>query len=45
MALDCEMVKTDNGLELARITIINFNCEVLMDELVKPTNPIRDYNT
>lgn len=45
LALDCEMVRTDFGLELARITVINFNCDVLMDEFVKPTNPIRDYNT
>jgi RNA exonuclease 1 len=45
MAIDCEMVVTKDGFELARLTIMNEHREVICDELVKPTNPIVDYNT
>lgn len=45
LALDCEMVSTNQGLELARVTIINFNGTIIIDELVKPRNPIINYNT
>ncbi|KAM3146878.1 hypothetical protein pb186bvf_001032 [Paramecium bursaria] len=44
-AIDCEMVQTDKGLELARITMVDFNYQVIMDELVMPPNQIKDYNT
>ncbi|XP_014222990.1 RNA exonuclease 1 homolog [Trichogramma pretiosum] len=44
-ALDCEMCYTTQGLELARVTVINDDCEVIYETLVKPTNPIIDYNT
>lgn len=39
------MVTTDAGLELARVTVINFDLEVLMDEFVMPDREILDYNT
>jgi hypothetical protein len=45
LAMDNEMVRTKTGLELSRITIINFEGEVLYDQLVKPENEILDYNT
>ncbi len=45
-AIDCEMCKTSNGeLALTRIGIVNWNGEVVMDELVKPDLPIVDYVT
>lgn len=52
-AVDCEMVRTTEGFELARITILEFaptadNSEhyiVSLDVLVKPNNKIVDYVT
>ena len=53
-AIDCEMVLTSEGLELARATLIRYNPKneddmdghaVEFDELVKPLNPIQDYLT
>ncbi|KAI4495993.1 hypothetical protein M0802_008208 [Mischocyttarus mexicanus] len=44
-ALDCEMSYTTQGLELTRITVINDECNVIYETLVKPQNPIVDYNT
>ncbi|KAK9247485.1 hypothetical protein V1506DRAFT_532064 [Lipomyces tetrasporus] len=43
--LDCEMCLTTHGSALARVTIVNWNREVVMDELVLPDNPITDYLT
>jgi RNA exonuclease 1 len=46
VAIDCEMVMTnEKGYELARISIINWDGTVLLDELVKPQNPVADYLT
>lgn len=44
-ALDCEMCYTTQGLELTRITVIDEDCNVAYETLVKPQNPIIDYNT
>ena len=44
-ALDCEMVKTYAGQEIARVTLLNFSGEICIDEFVKPKNKIRDYRS
>jgi len=45
VALDCEMVTTTKGTELARISITSERGECIYDELVKPSNRIVDYCT
>lgn len=45
VAIDCEMVTTEFGFELARVSVVDYDYKVIMDELVMPTNPILDYNT
>ena len=46
LAMDCEMCRTEGGsLDLTRISIVGWDGEVLMDELVKPDKPIVDYLT
>jgi DNA polymerase III epsilon subunit-like protein len=55
-ALDCEMVKTTAGSELARMTLVQLTnvgttsgdeivYKLVMDELVKPCHPVVDYLT
>jgi hypothetical protein len=44
-ALDCEMCYTTVGLELARVTVIDRDLNTAYESLVKPENPIIDYNT
>ncbi|GLV46327.1 uncharacterized protein CBL_13182 [Carabus blaptoides fortunei] len=44
-ALDCEMVYTTRGFELARVTVIDHKCEVVYESLVKPLGDILDHNT
>jgi RNA exonuclease 1 len=45
LSIDCEMCRTEAGYELTRISILNWDNEVVYDTLVKPTNPIVDYVT
>lgn len=45
VALDCEMVYTTRGMELARVTVINNNCDTIYESLVKPSGDILDCNT
>lgn len=46
LALDCEMVKTEGDhFELARISMVNWAGEVVLDELVKPSRPVIEYLT
>ncbi|MCJ1395699.1 hypothetical protein MMC18_008585 [Xylographa bjoerkii] len=46
LALDCEMCQVEgNEYALARISIIGFDGEVIMDELVMPDKPITNYLT
>ncbi|XP_069694288.1 RNA exonuclease 1 homolog [Periplaneta americana] len=44
-ALDCEMCYTTVGLELSRVTVIDQDMNTVYETLVKPGNPIIDYNT
>ncbi|KAK0632891.1 hypothetical protein B0T14DRAFT_533207 [Immersiella caudata] len=46
LALDCEMCVTgDNEYSLTRISLMGWDGEVVLDELVKPDKPIIDYVT
>jgi RNA exonuclease 1 len=46
IAVDCEMCKTtDDQFELTRISVLNWDGDVILDALVKPDNPITDYLT
>lgn len=44
-ALDCEFCQADSGKVLTRISIVNFQNEVVYDQLVKPDEQITDYVT
>ncbi|KAK6456791.1 uncharacterized protein RJT20DRAFT_34426 [Scheffersomyces xylosifermentans] len=44
-ALDCEFCQAESGKVLTRISIINFQGEVVLDKLVKPKEEITDYLT
>ena len=44
-AIDCEMVETKDGSELARVSIVNESLDCIYDSLVKPDNPVTDYRT
>jgi RNA exonuclease 1 len=44
LAIDCEMVLSERGEHLlAKITVLNWNGEVVLDELIKPDEPIKDH--
>jgi DNA polymerase III epsilon subunit-like protein len=45
LGLDCEMVQTKNGLELARLSVIDWEDRRLLDCIVQPSNPVLDYLT
>ncbi|CAO3675785.1 unnamed protein product [Rhizopus stolonifer] len=45
VAVDCEMVLTEKGSALARVTLISEDGNILLDELVKPDEPVTDYLT
>lgn len=46
IAVDCEMCKSEDDEQvLTRISLTNWDGEVIMDELVKPDVPIKDYLT
>jgi RNA exonuclease 1 len=45
IAIDCEMSYTTEGLELVRVTVLNGRGDVVIDELVRPLQPIVDFNT
>lgn len=44
-AIDCEMVETKDGFELASVSIIDETMKCLYDTVVKPDNPVLDYKT
>lgn len=44
-SIDCEMVETAQGSELARISVINESLECIYDTFVKPSMTITDYRT
>ena len=44
-ALDCEMVQSSRGTELARCTLVDATGTVILDTLVKPARPVVDYCT
>ncbi|XP_058013620.1 RNA exonuclease 5 isoform X2 [Ahaetulla prasina] len=43
--LDCEMCLTDKGSELTQIAVVDTAGQCVMNELVKPKRPIRNYLT
>lgn len=45
LAIDCEMSYTTAGMECTRVTVIGWNGEVILDELVLPSFPVIDLNT
>jgi len=45
IAVDCEMVDTCAGKELARVSLVDYNGRVLYDSIVLPENEIEDYLT
>ena len=46
LAMDCEMCRVEGGeMALTRISLVEWDGNVLLDELVKPDKPIIDYLT
>ncbi|CAD7000102.1 unnamed protein product [Ceratitis capitata] len=44
-SLDCEMVFTGRGLEVARVTVVGWNDQLIYDHFVQPIGAVVDYNT
>ncbi|XP_041358809.1 RNA exonuclease 1 homolog [Gigantopelta aegis] len=44
-AMDCEMVYTNIGLELARVTVVDSDQKSVYETFIKPDFPVIDYNT
>ncbi|KAL3169973.1 hypothetical protein MRX96_015050 [Rhipicephalus microplus] len=44
-ALDCEMCYTSQGVELARVTVVDWHLRPVYEKLVKPRGQILDYAT
>ncbi|XP_048052615.1 RNA exonuclease 1 homolog [Megalobrama amblycephala] len=44
-AVDTQTCYTTQGLELARVTVVNSSLQVIFDSFVKPGNDVIDYNT
>ena len=45
VALDCEMSYTTGGMELTRITCLDFSGKIILDELCRPFNRVLDLNS
>lgn len=43
--LDVEMIHTDNGMEAARISLVDFEGRIMIDEFIKPEGKIVHLNT
>ncbi|XP_016411054.1 RNA exonuclease 1 homolog isoform X1 [Sinocyclocheilus rhinocerous] len=44
-AVDTQICYTTQGLELARVTVVNSSLQVIFDSFVKPDKDVIDYNT
>ncbi|ELU09865.1 hypothetical protein CAPTEDRAFT_197646 [Capitella teleta] len=44
-SLDCEMVYTRNGSEVAKITVVDQDLDLVYEQLVKPASEVIDCNT
>jgi len=45
VAVDCEMVETNNGDEVVAVVVVDGNGTVLLEELVMPEGEVKDYRT
>lgn len=45
LAIDCEMCLSEDGQELARVSIVDLEAKVVFDELVTPPKPVTDHLT
>lgn len=45
IGIDCEMIKTSKGEEVARLSAVNENCDTIIDEYLKPIGEVEDYRT
>ena len=45
LCLDCEMVETQHGYELAKISIVDFEFKIVYESFCKPDYKITNYHT